>query len=54
MAIWIEAATGTATSAPRMPSSVAPNSTDTITRNGLICTARFWIWGWIRLFSTCW
>ena len=53
-AIWIEAATGTATSAPRIPSSVPPNSTATITRNGLMSTARFWICGWIRLFSTCW
>ena len=53
-AIWIVAATGTATIAPRTPSSVPPNSTATMTRNGLICTARFWICGWTRLFSTCW
>ena len=53
-AIWIVAATGTAISAPSTPSSVPPNSTETITRNGLMSTARFWICGWIRLFSTCW
>src|SRR5918999_1718363 len=52
--IWIDAATGIATSAPSTPSSVAPNSTATIVMNGCTCTVRFWIWGWITWFSNCW
>ena len=52
--IWIEAATGIATSAPITPSSAAPNSTDTIVMNGWTCTVRFWICGWITWFSNCW
>ena len=50
----IEAATGIATSAPRTPSSVEPNRTATSTMNGCTFTARFWICGWMKLFSSCW
>ena len=53
-AIWIEAATGMATRAPRTPRSVAPKSTETITTNGWTCTVRAWICGWMNVFSTCW
>src|SRR5262245_4527856 len=52
--IWIEAATGIATSAPSTPRSDAPNSTATIVMNGCTCTVRFWICGWITWFSNCW
>src|SRR5918999_1371604 len=52
--IWIDAATGIATSAPSTPSSVAPNSTATIVMNGCTCTVRFWIGGWITWFSIGW
>ena len=54
IAIWIAAATGIASSAPRSPNSVEPNSTEVSTMNGWTCTARAWIRGWITLFSICW
>ena len=53
-AICTEAANGIASSAPTIPNSVAPNSTETSTANGWISTARRWICGWITLFSICW
>ena len=49
-----EAAIGIATSAPSTPSSVEPKSTATSTMNGCTLTARFWICGWISVFSICW
>ena len=50
----MDAAIGMATIAPMTPSSVPPNSTATIVMNGWTFTVRFWICGWIRLFSSCW
>ena len=52
--IWIAAATGIASSAPRMPNSVEPKSTEVRTTNGATWTALAWIRGWMTLFSTCW
>ena len=52
--IWIDAAIGIASSAPSMPSSVLPSSTDTIVTNGCTFTVRFCTWGWITWFSNCW
>ncbi len=54
MVIWIAAATGIASSAPRIPNSVEPNSTAISTISGSSCTARAWMRGWMMLFSICW
>ena len=43
-----------ASSAPAMPNSVLPNSTETSTMNGWTSTALLWIRGWITVFSICW
>ena len=40
--------------APTTPRSVPPHSTAKIVISGWTFTVRFWICGWIRLFSICW
>ena len=52
--IWIDAATGIASSAPSTPRSVLPISTATIVTKGCTFTVRFWTCGWITWFSNCW
>ena len=52
--IWTVAASGTAVSAPRTPSSAPKSVTATMMKKPERLTARPWIFGVRMLFSTCW